>query len=222
MFWWSAFLVGFLGSFHCVGMCGPIALSLPAGDSGRARFLFGRFLYNGGRVVTYSVLGMLAGLIGHSFAMAGFQKSLSIAAGILILLMIALPYLLKRKLSAETVLYKYTSLIRNSFRTLFGRKGNITLFFIGMVNGLLPCGFVYIALAGAAASALATSGLLYMALFGLGTLPMMFMLSVAGRFLSPGMQQTIRRLTPVVAVTVAFLLIYRGITLEPAACCRHH
>ena len=86
MWLFSAFLVGFLGSFHCVGMCGPIALALPLEKKSNWSFFSGRLLYNGGRVLTYSVLGLLVGIIGHTIAMAGFQKVLSIATGILILI----------------------------------------------------------------------------------------------------------------------------------------
>src|SRR5688572_28103257 len=86
MFYVSAWVVGFLGSFHCAGMCGPIALALPVDRPSPAKMFFGRLLYNCGRIGTYAMLGLLAGGVGHSLALAGFQKALSISSGLLILL----------------------------------------------------------------------------------------------------------------------------------------
>jgi sulfite exporter TauE/SafE len=85
MFYLSAWIVGFLGSFHCAGMCGPLAMALPVNRDKPASVFAGRLLYNAGRITTYMLLGMVAGLLGHTLAMAGFQKTLSIASGVLIL-----------------------------------------------------------------------------------------------------------------------------------------
>src|SRR5690349_15121201 len=85
IYYTSAFLLGLLGSFHCAGMCGPIALALPLDQSSRMKIVAGRMMYNGGRILTYMMLGVIAGLIGHGIAYAGFQKTLSISAGLLML-----------------------------------------------------------------------------------------------------------------------------------------
>lgn len=222
MWLYSAFLVGFLGSFHCAGMCGPIALALPLDKKSNWSFIIGRLLYNGGRVFTYSVLGLLVGLIGHTIAMAGFQKVLSIGTGVMILLIAFLPYLIKRTSQFNSFLAGYTSKIKSLFKKLFGLKSKRTLFLIGAVNGLLPCGFVYLALAGAAATGTMEEGVGYMMLFGLGTIPMMLTLTMAGNIFSPRTRSFIQKISPLIAISVAVLLIARGITIDNHSCCKHH
>ena len=88
---WAGFIFGIVGSFHCVGMCGPIAMALPFVGSSGWRYYVGRLLYNGGRIVTYALLGALAGAFGESLQMAGLQQTVSIVSGILILLLLVLP-----------------------------------------------------------------------------------------------------------------------------------
>jgi sulfite exporter TauE/SafE len=217
MWWTTAFLVGFLGSFHCIGMCGPIALALPAG---RSSVFSGRLLYNTGRVITYGVLGAVAGYLGHMIAYAGFQRDLSVVAGIIVLLFAILPLVI-RGFSPESALYRYTGVVKSVFRRLFGNRGWRTMLLIGMVNGLLPCGFVFLALAAAATSTSTVEGLLYMLLFGAGTVPAMFTLSMAVPLFPVRMRKIMAGWTPYVSLAVAALLIYRGFTLEPAACCKH-
>ncbi|MFM2207853.1 MAG: hypothetical protein RL213_1828 [Bacteroidota bacterium] len=217
MWWTSAFLVGFLGSFHCIGMCGPIALALPTGN---LSVLSGRLLYNTGRVFTYGILGALAGYLGHVIAYAGFQRDLSIVAGFLVLLFAVLPLVI-HGFSPESALYRYTGTVKSFFRKLFGNRGWRAMLLIGMVNGLLPCGFVFLALAGAATSTSSADGLLYMLLFGAGTVPAMFTLSMAIPLFPVRMRKFIAGWTPYVSLAVAALLIYRGFTIEPSACCKH-
>lgn len=218
----SAFLVGFLGSFHCVGMCGPIALALPLENSSKWSFFSGRLLYNGGRILTYSVMGLAVGFIGHRIAIAGFQKSLSILTGILILLIVLVPLLFRKLNTMNLLLVRYTSGIKGLFKKLFGLRSKKTLFLIGLVNGLLPCGFVYLALAGSATAGNMLDGLLYMFLFGMGTFPMMFTLTIAGNLFGQRAQKMIRKVSPLVAVCLAALLIVRGMTVENHSCCNHH
>jgi sulfite exporter TauE/SafE len=219
MFLLSAFLVGFLGSFHCAGMCGPIALALPVSDTSKSGIVTGRLLYNGGRIFTYSILGALAGLIGHTIAMAGFQKMLSISSGVLIILIASGALFYSRIKFLNGIILRYTSVIKNEFRKLFGQRSWRTLFMIGIVNGLLPCGFVYLALAAAAASGNISGSVSYMCLFGLGTLPMMLFISLAGNFFGLRFNRMITKATPFIAMAVAALLIVRGINMTEHSCC---
>jgi len=218
MWWTSAFLVGFLGSFHCIGMCGPIAMALPTGTAG---VWSGRMFYNAGRVLTYAVFGWIAGSLGHLFAATGIQRTISVAAGITVLLVALLPRFFSG-FSPESLLYRTTGSVKTIFRRLFGSRGWKTMLLIGMVNGLLPCGFVFLALAGAATSASSLDGLIYMLLFGAGTVPAMFALSMTFPLFPPPVRKFLAGWTPYVSLAVAALLIYRGLTLEPAACCRPH
>ena len=82
---WTAFLLGFLGSFHCVGMCGPIALAV--GGKGSNKFLFNKIIYNLGRSLTYAMLGLVIGSLGFSLSLAGIQQGISIGMGILVVLL---------------------------------------------------------------------------------------------------------------------------------------
>ncbi|MCD6049706.1 MAG: hypothetical protein K0Q55_1109, partial [Verrucomicrobia bacterium] len=83
---WTAFILGLVGSLHCAGMCGPLALALPVAGKTRRAFVLGRVLYNLGRILTYCVIGAIFGLAGQSLALAGFQKWVSLGAGVAILL----------------------------------------------------------------------------------------------------------------------------------------
>jgi sulfite exporter TauE/SafE len=222
MFLLSAFLVGLLGSFHCIGMCGPIALALPFKSGNKKSMIAGRLLYNAGRIFTYSVLGLIFGFISHRLIISGLQKNISIIAGSIILLFLILSLSKNKIVSLNYFFLKYTSAIKNIFRKLFGTKSTLTLFLIGTANGLLPCGFVYIALAAAATTGNFLSGMSYMLLFGAGTLPVMLSLSLAGNFFGLKFQPFIRKSTPWVAAAVAVFLIYRGIMIEPQSCCHQH
>lgn len=222
MFFISAFLVGFLGSFHCAGMCGPIALALPVDRTSKASMVYGRLLYNFGRILTYSLMGCAVGLIGHTIALAGFQKALSISSGVIIIL-IAVASLLHAKINfMNKYVVRLTGIIKNRFKKYFSGKSRSTLFMIGSVNGLLPCGFVYLALAAAIGAGNVTGSIGYMALFGLGTLPMMLLISLSGNFFGLKFNRYINKVTPYVAMVVAALLIVRGINMTDHSCCHHN
>src|SRR6218665_2894585 len=174
----SALLMGGAGSLHCVGMCGPLALSLPLSGSNGSRFI-GSLLYNAGRVVTYAAIGLLFGLIGSSFKLAGLQQALSVTLGVLILLYLLLPQLgLFKKTDAG--IQKWFALLRKRLSVLFQQKKMSSIFFIGILNGLLPCGLVYMAATVAIAAASVLNSALFMIFFGLGTLPLMWSISFFG------------------------------------------
>ena len=217
----SALLVGFLGSFHCVGMCGPIAIALPKSGETKGGIIIGRLLYNIGRIVTYSLLGLIAGLIGYSFSIKGFQSELSIFSGILILIIVLFTNGNRISSFIASFFGKYTLKLKQKFKLLFSSGSPSLLFSIGLLNGLLPCGFVYLALAGALATGHCTGGMLYMTLFGLGTIPAMLTISMAGHLIGAGFKKQIRKVSPFIAIALAVLLIYRG-SGEKAKCCENH
>ena len=202
-------------------MCGPIALSLPVNKTSFASVISGRLLYNTGRILTYAVLGLAFGYIGRTISLAGFQKGLSIAAGISILLIAFVSYGPSRIPSMNIAFVKFTSAIKSIFRKLFGLKSKLTLFLIGAVNGLLPCGFVYLALAGAAATGSFLGGMNYMLLFGAGTVPVMITLSLAGNFFGLRFNRLVKKASPVIAAALAVFLIVRGINMPQHGCCHH-
>lgn len=209
----TGFVIGLLGSLHCIGMCGPIVLALPAGQFKSFRFFAGRILYNLGRVITYSVFGLIFGIIGKNLAVIGLQRWVSVISGVLIIIIVLLPGKTKTDFINMLPFGKATQKIKEAFGKLF-KSGSLTsMLFIGIVNGLLPCGFVYVGVAGAIASGDVLSGVLYMALFGMGTIPVMFITSVAGNFISLGVRQRLTRIIPVLAIILAVIFILRGLSL---------
>jgi sulfite exporter TauE/SafE len=209
----TAFFIGFLGSLHCIGMCGPIAIALPVPDSSNISFFTGRLLYNIGRVVTYSFLGAIFGFLGGRIALAGTQQAVSIVLGVIIIIAVFLPQRYKNYFIQHPVTQKAAKPLKFNIGVLF-QKGTLSaLFLIGILNGFLPCGFVYIGLAGAIASGNAISGAAVMILFGLGTVPAMFAASVFGKFINIGIRTKLRKAVPVFAVLLALIFIFRGLNL---------
>jgi uncharacterized protein len=211
---WTAFLIGIMGSFHCVGMCGPLVLALP-GQSKLIpmRFLYTRLMYNAGRIITYSILGMLIGLIGQTFSIAGYQQFLSILAGITLLIMVFVPLGEGRQAGSAGKLGQFSAMVRSALSSLFKKTGPNTHLFIGLLNGLLPCGLVYLALAGSLAMGSISGSMAYMALFGLGTLPMLLAVAFAGNMISLQWRSRLYRLIPAFMFILAVLFILRGLNL---------
>ncbi len=210
---WSAFIFGLLGSFHCVGMCGPIVLALPVNKTSKWKFFFSRLVYNLGRVVTYAIMGFIIGSIGEQFSLAGYQNVLSISMGVLILIMVLVPTGFFNKLFPFQIFTSFSTTVKKYWSILFKNSSIASLFLIGILNGLLPCGFVYIALAGVASTGSMLNGSLYMALFGLGTLPILLVLSFATGLLTAKVKTTFSKLIPVGGVIIALLIILRGMSL---------
>lgn len=209
----SALAVGFFGSAHCIGMCGPIAIALPVPNSNAFNFIAGRILYNIGRIFTYSFLGALFGLLGSRIVIAGFQQFVTIFLGVIILLVVLTPFKYKAKVTQHKLIQKITLPIKSGIGELF-KQGTIpSMFLIGVLNGFLPCGLVYIAIAGAIASGDAVSGMLYMILFGLGTFPAMFAATIFGKFINLNIRRKLTKAVPVFAIVLAVLFILRGMAL---------
>jgi hypothetical protein len=209
----AAFFVGLVGSLHCIGMCGPIAIALPIPDSSNLSFFTGRILYNLGRVVTYSFLGAILGLLGGRIAVAGAQQVVSIILGVLVIVAVLLPQKYKNFFAQHPAIQKLAQPLKSNIGMLFKKGTFSAMFLIGILNGFLPCGLVYVALAGAIASGDAISGAAVMILFGLGTVPAMFAASVFGKFINIGIRTKIRKAVPVLAILLGVIFILRGMNL---------
>jgi sulfite exporter TauE/SafE len=209
----AAFTMGIIGSFHCVGMCGPLALALPLSDGSLYSKFIGALLYNSGRVLTYSLFGLVAGLLGKSFALIGFQQGLSIALGAAIILLVILPKLFPGNFIKGNFATVFFQRLRHAFGQLFFKKNQSTLFAIGFLNGLLPCGLVYLAIAAATAAGNISSSVVFMAAFGLGTLPVMWSIAFWGNFIGINIRQKIKAAYPYMMLLMACLLIIRGMGL---------
>ncbi len=207
-----AFTMGLLGSFHCVGMCGPLALSLPLNSDSFWSKFSGSLFYNAGRIVTYSIFGLIFGAIGTTVALFGYQQWLSVLLGVLIIFFIILPKRIA-VFNENNAVIKLLEKLRTLIGLLFLKKNYSSLFSIGLLNGLLPCGLVYMAAAGAVATGDIVKSILFMAFFGLGTLPMMWSVAFFGNYVSIGIRQRIRKAYPYMMMLMACLLILRGMGL---------
>lgn len=213
MYLWTAFTLGLLGSFHCIGMCGPIALALPFRSPGKFQTIANVLIYNLGRVLTYSFLGALLGIAGKGIALSGYQQALSIVLGILLLLMAVFSVNLDYWVQRIGVVRQFTTYIKQKLSGLLRSNGTLTLLGIGILNGFLPCGFVYIGLAAALTTSGVLNGAIFMALFGLGTIPMMLSASLAGNLMSLNVRRKLQNALPVIMIFFAALFILRGLNL---------
>lgn len=199
-----------MGSTHCVGMCGPIAMALP-GD----RFRLARILqYNVGRLVTYVLLGWLMGILGTAISFTGYQSYFSIGLGVFLLISAFLAGGLEVRWLNEGPLSGFYTFIQKRISLLFQKRESPTHFYIGFFNGFLPCGLVYFALAGALTMPNIASGMLFMAAFGLGTFPLMILAASAKNWLPLRWRMGLRKLVPVFLAGFAFMLIARGIGVD--------
>jgi sulfite exporter TauE/SafE len=209
MDFWTAFLLGLVGSLHCAGMCGPLALALPVAGNTRGAFLLGRLGYNIGRVITYAGLGVVFGLVGQTAALAGFQRWLSLLAGILILIGL----LASVRLGLVAPVTRVVAALKSTLGSLLRRRSLGALLFLGLLNGLLPCGLVYVACAGAAATGGVLLAIKAMLAFGLGTVPLMLGMSLAGRAIPASMRLRLQKAIPLAVGFVGVLLILRSLSL---------
>lgn len=210
---YTALLFGLLGSFHCVGMCGPIAFLLPVDRSNNLKKFGQIFLYHFGRILAYSIIGLVFGLVGKSLNLFGFQQQLSILIGVLLLAVVLIPPKTFNKYNFSRPIYMGVSKVKSALGKELKKKTPDTFLTIGFLNGFLPCGLVYMAVFGAIASGNALQGSLYMALFGMGTIPLMTSAIYLGNFLNAQLRQRVRRAIPVFVVVIACLFIVRGLGL---------
>lgn len=224
-----AIALGLLGSLHCAAMCGPLLLALPTASGAAGNFILGRVIYQLGRISTYGFMGVVAGLIGQSVVFAGMQRWLSIALGAAILT----GFFLSKKIVLAAPVVRLVMRLKSLMATQLRQRSFRSLALLGMLNGLLPCGLVYVALAGAITRGNIFSGVLFMCMFGLGTLPMMLGIGLSGRIFPPAWRMKLRRTIPAGVCLLAGLLILRGLALGipyvspalvagvPASCCAH-
>jgi sulfite exporter TauE/SafE len=208
----AGLLLGLVSSFHCVGMCGPLALALPVHHLQKARQAIAIVLYNVGRVITYSLIGGLFGLAGRSIYIAGFQQWFSITMGIIILMLAILNYFLNNPLTPKWLLsFHYT--IQGLMGRLLKSPRKYHYLLLGMANGLLPCGMVYLAVAATLSTSSVSESISFMASFGGGTLPAMLALSCFGVLIKLSIRQQLKKVMPYFVAGMAVLLILRGLNL---------
>jgi len=209
---WTALLFGLMSSFHCAIMCGPILLATTTGTN-QSFLLNSRIIYHLGRISTYAILGGLMGLIGKGLYLSGLQQGISIISGVLILLFIFIPRL-PSFLFKGVGMNKLSSCYKSLFASFLQKRGLFAQFLTGSINGILPCGMVYIAMAAAASFRTPIDSMAYMVLFGFGTLPMLLFISLSGTLITFNFRNRINKLIPYTSALLGVIFILRGMSLD--------
>ncbi|VXB86877.1 conserved membrane hypothetical protein [Flavobacterium sp. 9AF] len=211
---YTAIIFGLISSFHCIGMCGPIAMMLPVDRNNKVKKITQIFVYHLGRIIAYSSLGLVFGVLGKGFFLAGMQQQLSILVGILIILIALIPEKTLAQYNFSKPVYKIISKVKTHLGKQFKKKSYSSLFTIGLLNGYLPCGMVYVALFGALAMPYLSYSILYMLLYGLGTIPLMSLVVLVSNLITNPIRNTIQKVIPLIAIFIGILFITRGLGLN--------
>ena len=198
--------LGITGSLHCAGMCGPLLLSISMKKHDKGKIYSQMFIHHFGRISAYAILGLIAGSMGQALASGGLQQKLSILAGVLLLIILLIPHFMKGK-------SHFSIFLKKKWGQLINKSGFKNSYMIGVVNGLLPCGLVYAALASSAATGSFLSGALFMTVFGLGTLPLLLLITFGGVKLNLSTRKLSSFVLPAATLITASLLILRGMNL---------
>ncbi|WP_430816184.1 sulfite exporter TauE/SafE family protein [Carboxylicivirga sp. RSCT41] len=209
----EGFIFGFLGSLHCVGMCGPLALALPLPTRSSTQKAFGALLYNFGRAFTYGILGLIFGLLGAGLKLSGIQQWVSIACGAIMILSVVLPGVIKMPKTSNKVSNSIYSTLKKKIGDSLNRKRLSNLLVIGVLNGFLPCGLVYVAISRAVTSNTISDSVIFMVFFGLGTLPLMFAVAYFANIIKSRFLHQLRKAMPVFIIILGLLFILRGLNL---------
>jgi sulfite exporter TauE/SafE len=207
------FLMGLLGSVHCIGMCGPLMMALPISHRTNLQKIVALFLYHAGKILSYSILGILLGLFGSQFPVFGFQRNISIVLGVTMLLYVLYVFVLKPRHIQWWPLSSVYNLIVKKLSKLFKSNSIFSFLMIGMLNGFLPCGMIYLALSSSLATQNILHGGLLMAFFGLGTVPALMMVAIGGQYMGFAFRRKIQKILPVFIFGIGVLLILRGLNL---------
>lgn len=212
MNWWAPLLMGFAGSFHCIGMCGPIAMY--AGNKKfSAKYFFNRLVYNMGRVITYSALGLFVAFFGAGLNYAGCQQIISVVAGVFLLLFVLTTFYASKFQSLNSFSNKVAAGLKMVFSQLTKQESSLKWLSLGIVNGILPCGFVYLALGVAVFQPGIFQTVAFMTLFGAGTIPAMLVVTLSAGIINLSWKNKLGKISPYLASFVAVLLILRGLNL---------
>lgn len=210
---YTAFIFGLISSFHCIGMCGPIAMMLPVDHKNQAKKTSQIITYHIGRLTAYAFIGLVFGLVGKGLFLAGMQQKLSIIIGVAMIAVILIPEKVFARYNFSRPVFVLISKVKTALGNQFKNKSYKSLFTIGLLNGFLPCGMVYVALFGAIAMQSESYGVLYMVLFGLGTVPLMSSVTYIQSFITNSTRNKIQKVIPYIAVMIGVLFILRGLGL---------
>lgn len=204
------FAAGFLGSVHCVGMCGGFVLSVSAAPN-RTVSLTRQMLYFIGKTLTYTIMGAAVGLLGATVGstFAGVQDAISIGAGgVMLVIGLGLTGVIQRLKGVGTLMNWQP--FRRAARYVMRKRTQASALGVGLLNGLLPCGMVYGMLAMAAATGTLLGGALTMFVFGIATVPALFMLGVAGHLLRPAWRHRLHQGGGMIIIVLGLITVLRG------------
>lgn len=208
----AGFIIGLTSNFHCIGMCGPIAMAIPVNRKSNLTILSDALQYNFGRIITYSLLGLLVGFIGLSIKTFGVLQWLSILAGIGLILFAWQKYL-HALFPFKIPSFKIQATLNKGLGKIIRSHSPFKLLLLGGLNGLLPCGMVFVALS----NAILTGDILYSSLamlaFGVGTLPAMMAVVFMMNKISTSTRKKMSRAVPYLLTVVGLLIILRGLNL---------
>ena len=212
---YMAFTLGLFGSLHCLGMCGPLAIAFTnRPNAGKLHTALSGLNYNLGRTFTYAGLGLLFGTLGSMVVLSDFQKVLSIVLGVILVASSLFGFSVSRQLFKSIHLSGLYNTYQKMVQNVIVKSKSHHPFTLGILNGLLPCGLVYVAIAGALASGSTTAGVFFMTLFGLGTIPMMFALSFGFKIIPTSIKNKLQNALPLISLAFGLFLIYRGFAVD--------
>jgi uncharacterized protein len=220
--------IGFVGSLHCLGMCGPIILAysiylgsprISVTTPGALIFhsgIFHHLAFHLGRLITYGFLGTLAGLLFHFVSLdrlfLHIRSSMTLVGGALMIFM-GLALLRVIPLPGLKVLFSGSSNITASLGRLFGSPSVLSKMALGMAVGFLPCGLSWAMVVKAATTNNILGGFLVMVAFGLGTVPALLLPGISASFLSLKLRIVGERLAAVSIIAMGLILVYKGVKI---------
>lgn len=210
MLFLSAFILGLASSFHCIGMCGPIAMALPLNRSSKWTILGGLLVNNLGRITTYALIGLLFGTIGFTLNLYRFFQYASIVVGCAMIVLAWKKQWIKKIEFRSSFLQKW---VVGNMGKLLASQSPLKLLALGMTNGLLPCGIIFIAISTSLLASNAIGSAAIMIAFGLGTFPGMFVVGFFANQFSASVKQQLTHAFPYIMTLVGILVILRGSNL---------
>ena len=206
------FLMGLIGSVHCIGMCGPLTMALPFSQQKNIFKYLAMALYHIGKILSYASLGLIVGLFGKQIFVIDTQQSISIFIGVFMLVYVVWVYLVKVNTRFNPLQFIQVPVLK-ALSNLFKNK-HVTVFIVlGFLNGLLPCGMVYLALGSSMSTGHPTDAAIFMAFFGLGTMPALLMVALGGQMVSIEWRRKLQSALPVFIFGMGIMLILRGMNL---------
>jgi len=210
---WAAFLLGMAGSMHCLIMCGPL-ISMSSSRYGNLGQGFGTIIYQMGRIISYLIIGLVFGMIGQFLSLLFYQQLLSVISGILLLIWALSYFIPAGNRFSSGILKIWSRTTSGLFSRLWKHKTVASVLGLGILNGFLPCGLVYLAASASLSQGSISYSLMFMLLFGLGTLPAILGLIVSKNLFPAQWRFPVRKLTPYFLLVIGSLFVLRGLDLN--------